>query len=260
MNRVLLLEDDAALVDGLVYALDKEGFAVDAAMCVREALRRLEETSYDLLLLDIGLPDGSGLDVLRRVRARESGRAGDGMPGDGILGGGVPGDRILGDKILGDGVPVMFLTAVDEEVSVIRALDSGGDDYIVKPFKLGELVSRMRALLRRAGKGSGRVDRIVSGDLVLDLAACRATLAGRPLELTAAEYRLLSLLVRREGRVVTREAILSELWDDGGRFVEENTLNVYIRRLREKVEEDPSAPRRLVTLRSLGYMWKGNEA
>ncbi len=235
MRRVLLLEDDAALVDGLVYALEKEGFAVDAASCVREALDRLDIKSYDLLLLDIGLPDGSGLDVLRRVRTRERG-----MPGD--------------------GVPAIFLTAVDEEVSVIRALDSGGDDYIVKPFKLGELVSRMRALLRRAGKGSGRIDRIVSGDLVLDLPACRATLAGRPLELTAAEYRLLSLLVRREGRVVTREAILSELWDDGGRFVEENTLNVYIRRLREKVEEDPSAPRRLVTLRSMGYMWKGNEA
>lgn len=240
MNRVLLLEDDAALVDALVYALEKEGFAAQAASCVREALAMLETRSFDLLLLDIGLPDGSGMDVLRRVRARERGRTRGGMSGD--------------------GVPVMFLTAVDEEVSVIRALDSGGDDYIVKPFKLGELVSRMRALLRRAGKGSGRIDRIVSGDLVLDLPACRATLAGRPLELTAAEYRLLSLLVRREGRVVTREAILSELWDSGGRFVEENTLSVHIRRLREKVEDDPSAPRRLVTLRSLGYMWKGDGA
>ncbi len=250
MNRVLLLEDDAALVDGLVYALEKEGFAVDAASCVREALDRLDIKSYDLLLLDIGLPDGSGLDVLRRVRTRERER----------VGGGVPGDGVPGDSVPGAGIPVLFLPAVDEEVSVIRALDSGGDDYIVKPFKLGELVSRMRALLRRAGKGSGRIDRIVSGDLVLDLSACRATLAGRTLELTAAEYRLLSLLVRREGRVVTREAILSELWDDGGRFVEENTLNVYIRRLREKVEEDPSAPRRLVTLRSMGYMWKENEA
>lgn len=255
MSRVLLLEDDAALVDGLVYALEKEGFSVEAASCVREALARLDTADYDLLLLDIGLPDGSGLDVLRRVRMRERERMGNGVPGDGK-----PGDGKPGDGVPGDGVPVMFLTAVDEEVSVIRALDSGGDDYIVKPFKLGELVSRMRALLRRAGKGSGRIDRIVSGDLVLDLAGCRATLAGRPLELTAAEYRLLLLLVRREGRVVTREAILSELWDSGGRFVEENTLNVSIRRLREKVEEDPSSPRRLVTLRSLGYMWKGEKA
>lgn len=235
MSRILLLEDDEALVDGLVYALGKEGFDVETASCVREALCKLAGSSYDLLLLDIGLPDGSGLDVLRRVR---------------VPGGGVP----------GDGVPVMFLTAADEEVSIIRALDSGGDDYIVKPFKLGELVSRMRALLRRAGKSSGRIGCIVSGDLTLDLSSCRATLGGKPLELTAAEYRLLSLLVRREGRVVTREAILSELWDDGGRFVEANTLSVYIRRLREKVEENPSEPRRLVTLRSLGYMWKGAEA
>lgn len=240
MSRILLLEDDEALVDGLVYALGKEGFDVETASCVQEALCKLAGSSYDLLLLDIGLPDGSGLDVLRRVR--------------------VPGGSVPGDGELGDGVPVMFLTAADEEVSLIRALDSGGDDYIVKPFKLGELVSRMRALLRRAGKSSGRIGCIVSGDLTLDLSGCRATLGGKPLELTAAEYRLLSLLVRREGRVVTREAILSELWDDGGRFVEANTLSVYIRRLREKVEENPSEPRRLVTLRSLGYMWKGAEA
>lgn len=250
MSRILLLEDDEALVDGLVYALGKEGFDVETASCVREALCKLAGSSYDLLLLDIGLPDGSGLDVLRRVR----------VPGGGVPGGSVPGDGVPGDGEPGDGVPVMFLTAADEEVSIIRALDSGGDDYIVKPFKLGELVSRMRALLRRAGKSSGRIGCIVSGDLTLDLSSCRATLGGKPLELTAAEYRLLSLLVRREGRVVTREAILSELWDDGGRFVEANTLSVYIRRLREKVEENPSEPRRLVTLRSLGYMWKGAEA
>lgn len=239
MSRILLLEDDEALAEGLTYALGKEGFDVETASCVSEALSRLGQTSYELLLLDIGLPDGSGLDVLRRVRM-----------GGATAGGGVP----------GDGVPVMFLTAADEEVSIIRALDSGGDDYLVKPFKLGELVSRIRALLRRAGKGSGRIDRLVSGDLALDLAGCRATLGGKPLELTAAEYRLLALLVRNEGRIVTREAILGALWDDGGRFVEANTLSVYIRRLREKVEENPSAPQRLITLRALGYMWKGAEA
>lgn len=234
MSRILLLEDDEALAEGLTYALGKEGFDVETASCVSEALSCLGQTSYELLLLDIGLPDGSGLDVLRRVR--------------------------MGGATAGDGVPVMFLTAADEEVSIIRALDSGGDDYLVKPFKLGELVSRIRALLRRAGKSSGRIDRLVSGDLALDLAGCRATLGGKPLDLTAAEYRLLALLVRNEGRIVTREAILGELWDDGGRFVEANTLSVYIRRLREKVEENPSAPRRLITLRSLGYMWKGAEA
>lgn len=244
MSRILLLEDDEALAEGLTYALGKEGFDVETASCVSEALSCLGQTSYELLLLDIGLPDGSGLDVLRRVRM-----------GGATAGGGVPGDGVPGD-----GVPVMFLTAADEEVSIIRALDSGGDDYLVKPFKLGELVSRIRALLRRAGKGSGRIDRLVSGDLTLDLAGCRATLGGKPLELTAAEYRLLALLVRNEGRIMTREAILGELWDDGGRFVEANTLSVYIRRLREKVEENPSAPRRLITQRALGYMWKGAEA
>ena len=144
---------------------------------------------------------------------------------------------------------------------MIRGLDSGGDDYIGKPFKLGELLSRIRALLRRAGMKQARetlkeTDSLVCGDIRIDFAGSRVFLRGEKLELTQAEYRLLSLLVRSCGRVVTREIIFEELWDHAGNFVDDNTLSVYIRRLREKVEKDPSKPEHLITARGFGYCWK----
>lgn len=179
MNRLLLLEDDLSLIDGLQYSLKKNGFDTEVARTVREAMTRLPEISrYDLLILDVTLPDGTGFDFCERVRKS------------------------------GSLIPVIFLTASDEEVSVIRGLDCGGDDYITKPFRLGELCSRIRALLRNAG------------------------------------------------HVVTREVILNELWDDAGHFVDDNTLSVYVRRLREKVETDPSNPAHLITVRGFGYEWK----
>lgn len=149
------------------------------------------------------------------------------------------------------------MTASDEEVNIIRGLDSGGDDYITKPFRLGELCSRIRALLRRAG-ASSRVSTtsIECGDLTIDLLGSRVFLNGKILELTSAEYRLLCLLVRNVGRIVTREVILNELWDDAGNFVDNNTLSVYVRRLREKIEADPSHPKHLITIRGFGYQWK----
>lgn len=228
MNRLLLLEDDAGLMDGLCYSLTKNGFAVEAVRTVGEAMDRLADVDrYDLLILDVTLPDGTGFQVCEAVRGR------------------------------GCTVPILFLTASDEEIHVIRGLDSGGDDYMTKPFKLGELCSRIRALLRRAGMaGPGRDALIRCGALSIDLLGRRASLEGRPLDLTNAEYRLLCLLARNAGRVVTREVILSELWDDGGSYVDDNTLSVYVRRLREKVEDDPSAPRRLLTVRGFGYQWK----
>lgn len=227
MNKLLLLEDDGSLADGLCYSLQKAGFAVKAARTAGEALALLRQDSYDLLLLDVTLPDGTGFEVCEWVRARDP------------------------------RTPIIFLTASDEEVNIIRGLDSGGDDYITKPFRLGELCSRIRALLRRAGvSGPDKAELLECGALTIDLLGCRVLLDGRALELTGAEYRLLCLLVRNANRIVTRERILDELWDGMGNFVDDNTLSVYVRRLREKVEPDPSHPQRLCTVRGLGYQWK----
>ncbi len=229
MERLLVLEDDQSLIDGLRYALQKNGFEVTVVRTVREAEDALAafRNRYDLLLLDVALPDGTGFEVCERVR-RDGSR-----------------------------IPIIFLTAADEETSVIRGLDGGGDDYITKPFRIGELCSRIRARLRhgertREGIGGG----LCAGNLRIDLPGSRAYLGGRLLELTAAEYRLLCLLVQNAGCVLTRTAILDALWDGGGNFVDDNTLSVYIRRLREKVEENPSEPEHLLTVRGFGYQWK----
>ena len=229
MDRLFLLEDDRSLIDGLKYSLEKNGFRLTVARTVGEAMERLERTEdYDLLLLDVSLPDGTGFDVCRQVRAQDA------------------------------GIPIIFLTAADEETNVIRGLDGGGDDYITKPFRLGELCSRIRAQLRRSGRPQERERKELRSDgLFIDLLAGRAYMEDRMLELTAAEYRLLCLLVENEGRVLTRTQILDALWDGNGSFVDDNTLSVYVRRLREKLEEDPSAPAHLLTVRGRGYEWKG---
>ena len=228
MSKILLLEDDISLVDGLKYSLKKNGFETEIVRTVSEALNSIENIGkYDLLILDVTLPDGTGFDVCEAVRRQ------------------------------GQQVPIIFLTASDEEVNIIRGLDSGGDDYITKPFRLGELCSRIRALLRRAGIANpGSTTVIECGDITIDLLGSRALLNGKNLELTSAEYRLLCLLVRNVNRIVTREIILRELWDEAGNFVDNNTLSVYVRRLREKVETDPSHPRHLITVRGFGYQWK----
>lgn len=225
MARLLLLEDDQSMIDGLVYALTKEGFALDVAMTVREARAQLAVQAYDLLLLDQTLPDGSGLALCEEVRAG------------------------------GNAVPIIFLTAMDEEIQVIRALDAGGDDYITKPFKLGELCSRIRAQLRRSGMLRQQEQEPVSEGTVR-IEGGRAYRAGEALELTATELRLLACFLRNRGQVLTREQLLAALWDEDANFVDDNTLSVYIRRLREKVERDPSAPQHLRTVRGLGYEWR----
>lgn len=225
MARLLLLEDDQSLIDGLVYALTKEGFALDVAMTVREARAQLAAQAYDLLLLDQTLPDGSGLALCEEVRAG------------------------------GSAVPIIFLTAMDEEIQVIRALDAGGDDYITKPFKLGELCSRIRAQLRRSGM-LRQQEQEPGAEGTVRIEGGRAYRAGEALELTATELRLLACFLRNRGQVLTREQLLAALWDEDANFVDDNTLSVYIRRLREKVERDPSAPQHLRTVRGLGYEWR----
>lgn len=228
MSRILLLEDDVSLIDGLNYSLNKNGFDVEIIRTVGEAMERLSKVNkYDLLILDVTLPDGTGFEVCEKVRKQ------------------------------GNPIPIIFLTASDEEVSVIRGLDCGGDDYITKPFKLGELCSRIRALLRRAGLSNQTNSAAIKcGNITIDLLGSRVLLNGTKLDLTSAEYRLLCLLVRNANRVITRNMILNELWDSTGDFVDDNTLSVYVRRLREKIEDDPSHPKHLITIRGFGYQWK----
>lgn len=226
-QTILLLEDDTDLIDGLTYSLQREGYVVDVAQTVQKAYACLEEKTFNLLLLDVTLPDGNGMDVCRFVRER------------------------------GNRTPIIFLTAMDEEVHVIRGLDSGADDYITKPFKLGELCSRIRALLRRSGmRPADGEKRLTSEPISIDLLCGDVFLNGEPLSLTGAEYRLLSLLVRNAGQTVLRNTILDALWDGNGNFVDDNTLSVNIRRLREKIEDDPSKPKYLLTVRGFGYKWR----
>ena len=226
MNKILLLEDDVSLIDGLVYSLKKNGFDIEVARTVREAFQ-YELKQYDLLILDVTLPDGTGFDVCEKVRKENQ------------------------------QIPIIFLTASDEEVSIIRGLDSGGDDYVTKPFKLGELCSRIRALLRRARVSDGENgSTIACGDISIDLLGSRVSLKGKNLDLTSAEYRLLCLMIRNANRIVAREVILNELWDATRNFVDDNTLSVYVRRLREKVETEPSHPEHLITVRGFDYQWK----
>lgn len=226
MCKILLLEDDAGLIDGLVYSLERNGFSLDVVRTVKDAENYLSKHEYDLLLLDVTLPDGTGFEVCEQVRKT------------------------------GSDVPIIFLTAADEEINVIRGLDSGGDDYITKPFKLGELCSRINALLQ-ACRDENKKDTSVlhAGDITIDLLSSRVLFKNKTLDLTAAEYRLLCLLLRNVNMVVTRNMILDELWDGSGNFVDDNTLSVYIRRLREKVEKDPSHPEHLMTVRGFGYRW-----
>lgn len=228
MSKILLLEDDVSLVDGMRYSLKKEGYDVTIVRTVEEAIGALPVIGeYDLLLLDVTLPDGTGFEVCEKVRRQNT------------------------------QIPIIFLTASDEEVNIIRGLDLGGDDYITKPFMLGELCSRIRAQLRRSGIGSQeKTTSFQCGDITIDLLGSRALLNGKALDLTNAEYRLLCLLVKNEGLIMTREKILDELWDNNSDFVDDNTLSVYVRRLREKIEVNPSQPEHLITVRSFGYQWK----
>lgn len=227
MDKLLLLEDDISLVEGLCYSLKKNGFQMEVARTIGEAEKKLgERGDFDLLLFDVTLPDGSSFSLCKKIRER------------------------------GDMVPIIFLTASEEETSVIFGLDCGGDDYITKPFKLGELCSRIRAQLRRSKRPQAEEGCLKSGNLTVNLKDGRVRKSGQILEVTGAEYRLLCLFLENRGRVLTRRMILDKLWDGAGNYVDDNTLSVYVRRLREKLEENPSCPKRLVTVRGVGYQWE----
>lgn len=224
MSRILLVEDDLSLIDGLEFSLCKNGFDVRVARTVRDALAALFEGAFDLLLLDLTLPDGSGFDICKKARLQSN-------------------------------VPIIFLTASDEEVNVVMGLDMGGDDYIVKPFKLNELISRINALLRRTGIANASSLTLESNGIAVRLKESRVWKNGIEIELTVAEYRLLCFLMQNANTVLPRAAILDQLWDGGGSFVDDNTLSVYVRRLRSKIENDPENPIYLLTVRGVGYKW-----
>lgn len=229
MNHILLLEDDISLVDGLAYFLKNNGYQLTIAASIKEAESMIAKNHFDLLLLDVTLPDGNSFHLCEKIRA------------------------------LGNQVPIIFLTASDDEVNIIRGLDCGGDDYITKPFKLGELNSRINALLRRSTPASRNpLTTLTRGNITIDFMGNRIYLNEMPLELTNAEYRLLCYFVKNSNQILTRKMILDELWDGSGDYVDDNTLSVYIRRLREKTEKNPSQPDHLITVRGFGYEWKEN--
>lgn len=224
MNSILLVEDDLSLIDGLEFSLRKHGFAIDIARTVNEALAIIQLKRHDLLILDLTLPDGRGFEICKKVRESSA-------------------------------VPIIFLTASDEEVNVVMGLDIGGDDYITKPFKLNELISRINALLRRAKLSSPEQIELHSNHITVKLSESRVLKDDQEIDLTAAEYRLLCLLMQNPDIVLTREVILNKLWDGSGSFVDDNTLSVYVRRLRNKIENEPENPAFLLTVRRLGYKW-----
>ena len=224
MSNILLLEDDLSLINGLSFAFKKQKFELDVARTLKEADALWADGKYDLLVLDVSLPDGSGFEFCKKVRQ-------------------------------GSKVPIIFLTASDEEMNIMMGLDIGGDDYVTKPFKLGVLVSRIKALLRRARDFTSADTELQSNGIKVLLLQGQAFKNREPLNLTAAEYRLLCLFMRNPNMVLTKEQILDNLWDCEGNYIDSSTLTVYIRRLRMKVEDNPSEPRMLLTIRRMGYKW-----
>lgn len=224
MSRILLLEDDLSLINGLTLAFRKEGFELDIARTIKEADEVWADGKYDLLVLDVSLPDGSGFEFCQYVRTTSK-------------------------------VPIIFLTASDEEINIIMGLDIGGDDYITKPFKLGVLISRINALLRRAKDFSQAETELQSNGIKVNLLQGQAYKKGESLDLTAGEYRLLCLFMQNPNTILSKEKILDKLWDSEGNFIDDNSLTVYIRRLRIKVEDNPSDPQMILTVRRMGYKW-----
>jgi len=224
MDKILLLEDDLSLINGLSFAFKKQGFESDIARTIKEADALWTNGKYDLLILDVSLPDGSGFEFCKRVRQVSK-------------------------------VPIIFLTASDEETSIIMGLDIGGDDYITKPFKLGVLVSRINALLRRAKDFYSADTELYSNGIKVLLLQGQAYKNKELLDLTAGEYKLLCLFMQNPNTVLSKEQILDKLWDCEGNYIDSSTLTVYIRRLRIKIEDNPSEPQMLLTVRRMGYKW-----
>ncbi len=225
--NILLVEDERAITEPLAEALEREGFAPALAGSASEAIEKAKASAPDLVLLDIGLPDGSGLDVCRELRRQSD-------------------------------VPIIMLTARGSEADRVAGLELGADDYIVKPFSAREVMARVRAVLRRtsSGPGADNAERIEIGDLSLDTAKHEVRLEDRPLELSRKEFELLRVLMERAGSVITREALIEDVWDMNW-FGSTKTLDVHVSGLRRKLDDDPKEPRFIHTVRGVGFRFSG---
>ncbi|HHW74805.1 MAG TPA: response regulator transcription factor [Firmicutes bacterium] len=222
MENILIVEDDKTIAMGIEYALNREGFSTRTCHSFSSAKKDILGEEYLLIILDVNLPDGNGFDLCRLIRSK-------------------------GDT------PVIFLTVCDDEVNTIMGLDLGADDYIAKPFRVRELISRINSVLRRYNRRPEQREEIALGDIRINPAEARVYKKDEALWLTALEYKLLLTLARHRGQVLTRNQILREIWDLAGDFVSDNTLTVYIKRLREKIEDNPREPQLIHTVRGLGY-------
>ena len=228
MINILMIEDDSTIAFGVKYALEQEGFKIDICKDLESGRFNINEKSYDIILLDVMLPDGNGYDFCKEIRKIKN-------------------------------TPIIFLTACDDEVNIVMGLDIGGDDYITKPFRVRELISRIKAVVRR-NKGEDKGKKILSyGNLSIHTLEARVYKNGEEVFLTSAEYKLLLILIQNENIVLSRNQILEKLWDVTYDFINDNTLTVYIKRLREKIEDDSSNPKFIITVRGMGYKWSGSE-
>ncbi len=219
-----MVEDDLSLINGLSFAVKRQGYLLDVAHTSSETDRLWENGKYDMVILDVSLPDGSGFDICRSIRQTSK-------------------------------VPIMFLTAMDEETDIIMGLDIGGDDYITKPFKLAIFMSRINALLRRSDNFNQADTELNSSGITVRLLKGEVYKDNQQVELTASEYKLLCLFMEHPDRVLSTEQILKRLWDCEENYIDNNSLTVYIRRLRMKIEDDPGNPKRIITVRRMGYKW-----
>ena len=224
MKKIFFVEDDQSLIKGLSFALAKQGYETDIARTKLEAQRLWTDGKYELAILDVSLPDGSGYDICKMIRETSK-------------------------------TPIIFLTAADEETDIIMGLDMGGDDYITKPFKLSIFLSRVNALLRRSGNFEQPNTELSSNNIKADLLTRKVYKNGTEIELTASEYKLLCLFMQNPNIVLSQEVILSRLWDCDENYIDNSTLTVYIRRLRKKIEDDPANPQNIITVRRMGYKW-----
>ena len=228
MTNILMVEDDSTIAFGVKYALEQEGFNVDICKDLESSRENIEKKEYDIILLDVMLPDGNGYDLCKEIRNIQD-------------------------------TTIIFLTACDEEVNIVMGLDIGGDDYITKPFRVRELISRIKAVLRRRGKNNESKKVLKFGNLSIHTLEARVYKNGEEVFLTSVEYKLLLILIQNKNTVLSRSQILEKLWDVTYDFVNDNTLTVYIKRLREKVEDDSTDPQHIITVRGLGYKWNGCE-
>ena len=217
MKKILLIEDNEAIIMGLKYSLEQENFQVISAKTAKESKEKLDNKYIDIVLLDVSLPDGNGFEICKEIKEKND-------------------------------IPIIFLTAQDEETSIVLGLDLGADDYIVKPFRTRELISRIKSVLRRYGKKEEN-NIIQYKDIKIDTISAKVYKNNKEIIFTSLEYRILLMLFTNQNKLITREQLLEKIWDIAGNFVNDNTLTVYIKRIREKLEDDSI----IKTVRGLGY-------